>query len=76
MLLQVIVVFSYVWGRAQFPSAARLVIAIDTFFSFSAAWVLTLALRRWRPFVAVLIAAAVLGDPRADRFAASNASTG
>ena len=41
MLLQVIVVFSYVWGRAQAPSAARLVIAIDTFFSFFAAWALT-----------------------------------
>jgi hypothetical protein len=60
MLLQVIVVFSYVWGRAQAPSAARLVIAVDTFFSFFAAWALTVSLRRWRPFVAVLIAAAVL----------------
>ena len=60
MLLQVIVVFSYVWGRAQAPSAARLVITIDTFFSFFAAWALTVSLRRWRPLVAVLIAAAVL----------------
>jgi len=60
MLLQVIVVFSYAWGRAQAPSAARLVIAIDTFFSFAAAWALTVSLRRWRPFAAVLIAAAVL----------------
>jgi len=60
MLLQVVVVFSYVWGRAQAPSAARLVIAIDTFFSFFAAWALTVALRRWRPFVAVLVAAAIL----------------
>jgi len=60
MLLQLIVVFSYVWGRAQAPSAARLVIAIDTFFSFCAAWALTVSLRRWRPFVAVLIAGAVL----------------
>lgn len=60
MLLQVIVVFSYVWGRAQAPSAARLVIAIDTFFSFFAAWALTRALRRSRPFVAVLLAVGVL----------------
>jgi hypothetical protein len=60
MLLQVIVVFSYVWGRAQAPSAARLVIAIDTFFAFFAAWALTFALRRWRPFVAALVAAGVL----------------
>jgi hypothetical protein len=58
MLLQAIIVFTYFWGRAQYPSAARLVIAIDTFFSFAAAWVLTLALRRFRPFVAVLLAAA------------------
>ena len=60
MLLQAIIVFTYVWGRAQYPSAARLVIAIDTFFSFAAAWALTLMLRRRRPFVAVLLAAAVL----------------
>jgi hypothetical protein len=60
MLLQVVVVFSYAWGRAQSPSAARLVIAIDTFFSFLAAWAVTVSLRRWRPLVAVLIAAAVL----------------
>jgi len=60
MLLQVIIVFSYVWGRAQAPSAARLVIAIDTFFSFLAAWALTAALRRARPFVAVLLAIGVL----------------
>ena len=35
-------------------------IAIDTFFSFLAAWALTISLRRWRPFVVVLIAAAVV----------------
>ncbi|MFL5306673.1 MAG: hypothetical protein ACJ8F1_15765 [Polyangia bacterium] len=60
MLLQIVVVFAYVWGRAQAPSAARLVIAVDTFFSFFAAWALAVTLRRWRPFVAVLVAAAVL----------------
>ena len=60
MVLQVVVVFSYAWGRAQAPSAARLVIAIDTFFSFCAAWALTSALARWRPVVAVMVAAAVV----------------
>ena len=60
MLVQVILVFTYVWGRAQHPSAARLVLAIDTFLAFPAAWVLTLWLRRWRPLVAVLLAAAVV----------------
>ncbi len=60
MLLQAVIVFTYVWGRAQYPSSARLVIAIDTFFSFAAAWVVTRLLARSRPFVAVLFAAAVL----------------
>jgi len=60
MLLQVVIVFAYVWGRAQAPSAARLLIAIDTFFSLAAAWLLTVVLRRWRPFVAVLVAVAIV----------------
>ncbi|HWA71029.1 MAG TPA: glycosyltransferase family 39 protein [Polyangiaceae bacterium] len=59
MLLQAIIAFTYVWGRAQYPSAARLVLAIDTFFSFAAAWVVTRALARWQPFVSVLLAVAV-----------------
>jgi hypothetical protein len=60
MLLQVIVAFTYVWGRAQYPSAARLVIAIDTFFSFAAAWALIRLLQRFRAFIPVLLAVAVL----------------
>jgi hypothetical protein len=60
LVLQTIIAFGYVWGRAQYPSAARLVIAIDTFFSFAAAWLLTHSLERWRPFIAVLLGAAVL----------------
>jgi hypothetical protein len=60
MLLQVVIVFAYVWGRAQFPSSARLVIAIDTFFSFAAAWTLARWLERFRPFVPILVASAVL----------------
>jgi len=60
MLLQVMIVFTYGWGRAQAPSAARLVIAIDTFFSFVGAWALTFSLKRWKPFVAVMLAAGLL----------------
>jgi hypothetical protein len=60
MLVQAVIVFSYAWGRAQYPSAARLVIAIDTFFSFAAAWVVTRSLTRFRPFVAILPAVALL----------------
>jgi hypothetical protein len=56
--LQVIIVFTYTWGRAQYPTAARLVIPIDLFFSFAAAWVVARALSRFRPFVPVLLAAA------------------
>lgn len=59
MLLQAIVVFSYVWGRAQYPSAARLVLPIDTFFSFAAAWLIAQALARVRAFVPVLVGAGV-----------------
>ncbi len=60
MLLQSIILFNYGWGRAQAPSAARLFIAVDTFFSFFAAWGLAVALRRWPSFAAVSIAAAVV----------------
>jgi hypothetical protein len=60
MLAQATISFTYVWGRAQYPSAARLFIALDTFLAFAAAWLLVLALARWRPFVSVLLAAAVL----------------
>jgi hypothetical protein len=59
MLLQSVVVFTYFWGRAQYPSAARLVMPIDTFLSFAAAWIATVWLRRFRPFVSVLFATAV-----------------
>jgi len=57
MLLQFTIVFTYVWGRAQHPAASRLVIAIDTFFSFPAAWMLAVLLKRFRPFVPILVAA-------------------
>lgn len=60
MLLHAAVVFPYAWGRAQAPGAARLFLAIDTFFSFAAAWALSHSLKRWRPFVAIMLAAAVL----------------
>ncbi|HET7545375.1 MAG TPA: glycosyltransferase family 39 protein [Polyangiaceae bacterium] len=60
LLLQTIVCFSYVWGRAQFPSAARLVLPLDTFLSFAAAWLLTSALARFEPFVPVLLSVAIL----------------
>ncbi len=60
MLLQAAVLYSYAWGRAQAPSAARLFIAVDTFFSFFAAWALAVALRRWRALAAVLVAAGIL----------------
>jgi hypothetical protein len=63
MLLQALIVFAYAWGRAQSPAAARLVMPIDTFFSFAAAWGLVVLLRRWRPFVPVMLAVALLVVP-------------
>lgn len=59
ILLQAAIVFSYAWGRAQYPSAARLFLPIDTFFSFAAAWLLTCSLARWPGFVPTLLALAV-----------------
>jgi len=59
LLLQAAISFSYVWGRAQYPSAARLFIPLDCFFSFAAAWALVVTLRRLPSFVAVLLAASV-----------------
>ncbi len=56
--LQAVVVFAYVWGRAQFPSSARLVLPIDSFFSLAAAWTVTLVLRKCRPHLSTLLAAA------------------
>lgn len=61
MVVQAILVFTYVWGRAQHPASARLLIAIDTFVAFPAAWLLTVWLRRWTPLVAVLLAVAIVG---------------
>jgi hypothetical protein len=60
MVLQLVIVFTYVWGRAQHPAASRLVITIDTFFSFPAAWALVQLLKRFRPSLTVLISAALL----------------
>ena len=60
VLGQAIISFTYVWGRAQYPSAARLMIALDTFFSFAAAWVLATRLGPLRALGAPLTALAVL----------------
>jgi hypothetical protein len=59
MILQLVIVFTYVWGRAQHPAASRLVVTIDTFFSFPAAWALLQLLKRFRPSLTVLISAAI-----------------
>jgi hypothetical protein len=57
MALQMFIVFTYIWGRSQHPAAARLIIAIDTFFSFVAAWTLTVGLRRFKPAVMWVVCA-------------------
>jgi hypothetical protein len=57
MLLQLIIVFTYVWGRPEHPASARLIIAIDTFFSFLAAWAVTAIFKRRRPVLATVVCA-------------------
>lgn len=59
MLVQAVLLFTYYWGRAQQPISARLMLPLNTFFSFTGAWALATALRRWRPWPAVLLATAV-----------------
>jgi hypothetical protein len=59
MVMQLVIVFTYYWGQAQHPAASRLVITIDTFFSFPAAYALAVVLRRWRPFVTAVAATAI-----------------
>jgi len=59
LLLQAVISFSYVWGRSQYPSAARLFIVLDIFFSLAAARTLVAALRRTWVGVPVLLATAV-----------------
>ena len=57
MALQLFIVFTYFWGRSQHPAAARLIITIDTFFSFPAAWALTCMLRRLKPAITWVVCA-------------------
>ena len=55
MLLQIVIVFTYVWGKPDHAASARLIISIDTFFSFSAAWALTVVAGRIKPVLSVVI---------------------
>jgi hypothetical protein len=60
MVLQMVIVFTYFWGRALHPASARLVISFDTFFAFPAAWAITVLLKRFRPFVSMIVGVAIL----------------
>ena len=55
MLLQILIVFTYVWGRPDHPASARLIISIDTFFSFLAAWALAALLRRLKLVLSTVV---------------------
>lgn len=60
MTAQAFIVFTYGWGKAQNPASARLVIAIDVFFSFTAAWAVTRLFGRRKSFIAVMAAVGLL----------------
>jgi hypothetical protein len=57
MALQLVIVFTYVWGRPEHAASARLIITIDTFFSFLAAWAVTAVLGRFKTVVPTVVAA-------------------
>ena len=55
MTVQSLILFTYVWGRAQHPAAARLFITMDTFFACLGAWALVAMLKRFPRFLSVLV---------------------
>jgi hypothetical protein len=59
-LLQFLIVLAYVWGRAQFPTASRLFLPLDTFFSFAAAFLVVRLFGRWGQKVPVLVSVALV----------------
>lgn len=59
MVLLLIVVFTYVWGRPGHPASARLLISIDTFLSFFAAWAVAATLRKARPALSAMVCVAI-----------------
>lgn len=59
MALQLIIVFTYVWGRPEHPASARLIISIDTFLSFLAAWAVGAGLGRIRPMLSAVVCVAL-----------------
>lgn len=58
MAVQSAILFTYVWGRAQHPGAARLFLTMDAFFALLGAWTVVTALARFPRYVTLLVAAA------------------
>jgi len=46
LAVEVVICFSYFWGKSTHPASCRLYIWLDTFVAFSAAWLLTVAGKR------------------------------
>jgi hypothetical protein len=59
MVCQFIILFSYVWGRPQHPASARLILPVDVFFSYAAAWMLYQALQKVRSLIPILVCCAL-----------------
>jgi hypothetical protein len=59
MALLLVVVFTYVWGRPEHAASARLIISIDTFFSFFAGWAVAAGLRSIRPAISAMVCVAI-----------------
>jgi hypothetical protein len=57
MVCQFIILFSYVWGRPQHPASARLILPLDVFFGFTAAFTLFQVFQRVRPVIPILVCA-------------------
>ena len=52
-----VLIFSYVWGKSLHPASTRLFVVVDVAFSLSAAWFITVALRRFPQWITILLSA-------------------
>jgi two-component sensor histidine kinase len=55
MACQFVILFTYVWGRPNHPASGRLILAVDVFFSFAAAWAITVGLQKVRQSIPILV---------------------
>jgi hypothetical protein len=59
-LITWVLIFSYVWGKSLHPASTRLFVVVDAAFSLSAAWFITVTLRRFPQWITMLLSASFI----------------